>query len=128
MLLAGCSGGAVVFAPTPLPPDFSPLLYTHPSGAFTVALPRNWSVYEQYTTVLAAAAFSAPGANEPALRFAVINTGQPVSSSFLGDFLDRYQKQIRPDAVDYAEVSRQAMGDGSWRLTGLRHTAGGKTQ
>jgi hypothetical protein len=128
MLLAGCSGGAVVFAPTPLPPDLSPQVYTHPSGAFTVTLPRNWSVHEQYTTVLAAAAFSAPGEDEPSLRVAVINTGKPVSSAFLGDLLDRYQTQIRPDAAHYQEISRQAMGDGSWRLTGLRRSAGGETQ
>jgi hypothetical protein len=127
-LLAGCSGGAVVFAPTQPPPDFSPLTYVHPSGAFSVALPRNWSVYEQYTTVLAAASFSAPGDNEPSLRIAVVNTGKPVSSAILGGLLDRYQTQIRPDANHYEETSRQAMGDGSWRLTGLRQAAGGKTQ
>lgn len=127
-LMTGCSSGAVVFAPTPLPPDLSPLVYTHPSGVFSVAVPRNWSVYEQNTTIVASAAFSAPAENEPAVRFAVLNTGDSVDSSELATIMDQYQKQLRPDAVSYTEVNRQAMGDGSWRLTGLRTTVGGLTQ
>lgn len=128
LILAGCSGGAVVFAPTQPPPDLSPLLYTHPGGAFTVSLPRNWSVYEQNTTILAAAAFAEPGANESLIRFAVVNLGRPLDSTLLADLLDRYQTVIRPDADRYTEVDRQAMGDGSWRLSGLRRTLGGLTE
>src|SRR5262245_46398972 len=120
LILAGCSGGAVVFAPTQPPPDLSPLLYTHPGGAFTVSLPRNWSVYEQNTTILASAAFAEPGSNESLIRFAVVNLGRPLDSTLLADLLDRYQTVIRPDADHYTEVDRQAMGDGSWRLSGLR--------
>ncbi|MBZ0281816.1 MAG: hypothetical protein K8L97_13840 [Anaerolineae bacterium] len=127
-LLAGCSGGAVVFAPTQPPPDLSPLRYSHPGGAFTVVLPRNWSVYEQHTTVLASAAFAEPGTDEPMLRLGVINLGRPVDSSFLAELLDRYQTVIRSDAGRYTEVDRQAMGDGSWRLSGLRQTLGGFTE
>ncbi|MBL8161346.1 MAG: hypothetical protein JNJ61_05115 [Anaerolineae bacterium] len=128
LLLGACSGGAVVFAPTAAPPDVSPLTYTHPGGAFSVTVPRNWSVYAQNTTTLASAVFAAPGADEPALRFAVINTGARIASSDLADILNRYQTQIRPDVRRYNEVSRQAMGDGSWRLTGVRRTAAGLTQ
>lgn len=128
ILLTGCSGGAVVFAPTPAPPDQSPTLYTHPSGAFTVILPRHWAVYEQNTTVLAAAAFSPPGADAVALRFAVMNSGTSGGSAYLAEVLDRYQGQIRPDIGRYHEVDRQAMGDGSWRLTGLRQVVGGGTE
>ncbi len=128
LMLTGCSGGAVVFAPTPAPPDLSPLLYTHPGGAFTLAVPRNWSVYEQNTTVLASASFSVPGSDEPALRAAVINLGQALDSAGLGEAINRYQTQIRPDVLDYTEVNRQAMGDGSWRLTGSRRQAGGTTR
>ena len=105
LLLAGCSGGAVVFAPTPLPPDVSAVVYTHPGGAFSVTLPRNWPVHEQNTTVLASAAFSAPGADQPALRFAVMNLGKPLNSTTLAQVMDRYQTQIRPDAKLYQEKS-----------------------
>ncbi len=128
LLLAGCSGGAVVFAPTPAPPDLSPLLYTHPGGAFSAAIPRNWTRHEQNTTVLASASFSAPGEIEPLLNLVVINTGSPIDSVQLGEVIDVYQRQIRPDVQQYTETSRQAMGDGSWRLTGLRLMPGGETQ
>ncbi len=128
LFLAGCTGGAVVFAPPPPPADISALLYTQPAGVFSVSVPRNWSVYEQNTTVVAASAFTPPGEDQPALEFAVMNTGQPSNSSTLAALLDRYQQQIRPDVTYYSEISRQAMGDGSWRISGLRHLSGGLTQ
>jgi hypothetical protein len=127
-LLAGCSGGAVVFAPTPAPPDQSLAVYTHPSGAFSVALPRQWSSYEQNTTTLATAAFSAPGSAQPDLLFAVINLGRDVDATEFGTLVDLYQRQVRGDTGSYVEQSREAMGDGSWRMTGLRAGAGGKTE
>ena len=128
LLLAGCTGGAVVFAPPPPPADVSALLYTHPAGIFSVSVPRNWSVYDQNTTVVASASFSPPGEDQPAVEFAVMNTGQPSNSSTFGSLIDRYQQQIRPDVTYYTEVSRQAMGDGSWRISGLRRLPGGLTQ
>jgi hypothetical protein len=42
--------------------------------------------------------------------------------------LNDYQTRVRPDAGRYAEQHREAMGDGSWRLTGLRQITGGTTQ
>lgn len=128
LALTACSSGAVVFAPTPLPPDLSPTVYTHPSGVFSVAVPRNWSSYAQNTTQLASAAFAPPGADEPPIRFAVMNLGETLDSASLGEFMNQYQTDVRPDAAGYKEVNRQAMGDGSWRLAGLRETAGGVTQ
>lgn len=128
LLLTGCSGGAVVFAPTPAPPDQSPVLYTHPSGAFSVALPGQWASYEQNTTTLATAAFSAPGSTQPDLLFAVINLGRDVDATEFGSLVDLYQRQVRADTGSYTEQSREAMGDGSWRMTGLRTAPGGKTE
>ncbi len=128
LLLAGCSGGAVVFAPTPPPPETTPLRYDHPSGAFSVDIPRQWALYEQNTTTLATAAFSAPGDDQPPLLFAVINLGRDLSSSDFGDIINLYQTQVRSDTGHYVEQSREAMGDGSWRMTGLRSGAGGDTE
>jgi hypothetical protein len=128
LLLAACESGAVVFAPTALPPDLSPIRYTHPSGAFTVVLPRAWSLYEQNTTTLAAAAFSSSDDDEPSLLFAVMNLGHEIDSAEFGDLINLYQTQIRSDVETYTEQNREAMGDGSWRLTGLRRTEGGSTQ
>ncbi len=128
LLLAGCTGGAVVFAPPPPPADVSALVYNHPAGVFTVSVPRNWSVYEQNTTVVASASFSPPGDDQPALQFVVMNTGKPADSASFAALMDRYQQQIRPDVTYYSEVSRQAMGDGSWRISGVRHLPGGLSQ
>jgi hypothetical protein len=128
MILAGCSSGAVVFAPTPLPQDFSAARYDHPSGAFSLNVPRNWSVYTQNTTTLATAAFAAPDSVEPEITIAVIKLGETLDSSGFSDLLNLYQAQIRPDVGKYTEQNRQAMGDGSWRMTGLRQTAGGATE
>lgn len=127
-LLTGCSSGAVVFAPTPPPPDLSPLRYEHPSGAFSVLLPRNWSVYAQNTVTLATASFAAPEDSEPLVSFAAVNLGRALDSAAFGAIITQYQTQVRPDVDRYIEQDRQAMGDGSWRLTGLRTVTGGKTQ
>lgn len=120
--LTGCGSGAVVFAPTPAPPDLSPVRYVHPTGAFTLDVPRTWSMYTRSYTNLATAAFSPPGAARPALVAAVVNTGQATS---LPALINRYQTEIRPDAGRYTEQDRQAMGDGSWRFTGVRQVTGG---
>lgn len=128
VLLTACEGGAAVFAPTPLPPDVSPLRYDHPSGAFSITVPRTWSLYEQHTTTLASATFYAPGSDDPALVAAAVNLGAAPDSTALSALLTRYQTEIRPDAVRYKEESRSAMGDGSWRMGGLRQTTAGITQ
>lgn len=120
---AGCEGGAVVFAPTPLPPDTSPLTFQHPGGAFSVSVPRQWSVYSQNAASLASAAFTPPGAEQPAVIISVANMGAAVD---VLAFINTYQQSIRPDANRYAEQDRQAMGDGSWRLTGLRQRPDGE--
>lgn len=127
--LSACSGGAVVFAPTAPPPDLSPLPYQHPSGAFSLVVPRQWAVYEQNTTTLASASFSRPGDDEPVLLVAVVNpSGVEPDSQGFAQFIQQYQTQVRPDIERYSESNRQAMGDGSWRMTGLRRTAAGQTQ
>ncbi len=127
--LPACSGGAVVFAPTEAPPDLSPLLYQHPSGAFALAAPRNWAVHEQNTTTLASAAFSRPGDDEPSLLVAVVQpAGVENDSQAFSNLIQQYQTQVRADVERYTEQDRQAMGDGSWRMTGLRRSAAGETQ
>lgn len=127
-LLTACESGAVVFAPTPLPPDVSPLSYEHPSGAFTITVPRTWAIYEQYTTTLATAAFYPAGEDQPLIVVAAVKLEDTLDSPAFSVLLNRYQTEIRPDSAHYKEESREAMGDGSWRMGGLRLTAGGITQ
>jgi hypothetical protein len=125
VLIGGCSGGAVVFAPTPPPPDQAPVRYTHPSSTFSVNIPRGWALHEQNTTTLASAAFSAPGDPEAAVIFGVINIGSELDELAFADLITRYQTQVRSDVDEYVESSREAMGDGSWRMTGYRRVASG---
>jgi hypothetical protein len=124
LLLTGCGSGAVVFAPTPLPPDTSPLVYEHPSGAFSIQVPRQWSLFAQNATTLATASFAPPDSSQSMLTLAAVNLGEAIDSAALGAFIDEYQQTIRPDALHYREINRQAMGDGSWRMTGLTNVPG----
>lgn len=129
LLLSACgAGGAVVYAPTAPPPDLSPIVYTHPGGVFSLRVPPNWGVHVQNTTTLATAAFSAPGASAPMLQVVVMNLGERLDSEGFTTALNRYQRELRRDLTHYKEESRMAMGDGSWRLTGLYHAPGGETQ
>lgn len=128
LALSGCAGDAVVFAPTPAPPDLSPLPYTHPGGAFSLTVPRTWAVYEVNTTALASTAFSRPDETEPVLTVAVVNLGETPDDAAFGELMTRYQAQLRPDAERYTQQDNAPMGDGSWRMTGIRQLAGGSEQ
>ncbi|MEO1165282.1 MAG: FxLYD domain-containing protein [Chloroflexota bacterium] len=128
LLLPACSGGAVVFAPTPLPPELTPNEFTHPSGAFSVLLPRTWSLHEQASSVFASASFSPPESEASLVQISVVNLGRDISTDELGELMTTYQTQVRPDIERYTEQDRQAMGDGSWRMSGLRQTLSGDTQ
>jgi hypothetical protein len=122
--LAGCTGGAVVFVPTPLPPDVSPIPYEHPSGAFTIVIPRNWAIYDQQNGQIASVSFSPPGSDLPVVRVAVANLGETIPDERLGELMLQYQTQIRPDLASYTEQDRQALPDGSWRMKGVRNFEG----
>ena len=129
LILSACSGGgAVVFAPTALPPEVAPNEYSHPSGAFSLLLPRTWSLFEQTTSLFASSTFAPPNSDLPLVQIATINLGREIAGDELGDVMNQYQSQIRADITRYTEQSRQAMGDGSWRITGLRQSPAGETQ
>jgi hypothetical protein len=126
--LTGCSGGAVVFAPTPLPPEAAPLTYTHPAGVFRLVLPPNWSVYEQSLTSVASASFAPPDADSPLVQVASVNLGRAIGVDELVPLMEQYQTQVRPDLQRYTEQERTAMSDGSFRISGLRSTPSGTPQ
>lgn len=129
-LLAACSngGGAVVFAPTPLPPDESPLAYAHPGGVFSLNVPRRWAAHEQYTTQLASASFAPPGSDRPLISVSAVNLGSDIDTAAFAALLDRYQSEVRLDRDHYTETSRAPMGDGSWRISGTRALPGGGSE
>lgn len=118
----------MVFAPTPLPPEATPNEFIHPSGAFTVLLPRTWAVYDQATPLFADAAFAPPDSEVPLVQISVVNLGDVITTEQFGNLVTQYQSQVRPDLINYTEQERQAMGDGSWRISGLRQTAAQQTE
>ncbi len=122
LLLTACGGGgAVVFAPTPRPPDDTPATYAHPSGVFTLVAPQRWATQTRNTTVLATTALSAPGDHSPLVTVAVVRLpAPPEGANAIRTLLDAYQGNVRPDVSRYTEQAREAMPDGSWRMTGLR--------
>lgn len=129
LILSACSGGgAVVFAPTPLPPEATPDEYTHPSGAFSLLLPRTWTLYEQTSSLFASATFAPPESDTPLVQISVISVEENIAPDTLGNIMTQYQTNIRPDVTRYTEQSRQAMGDGSWRISGLRQTTADSTR
>lgn len=123
--LSACGQGAVIYAPTPLPPDTSPIAYVHPSGTFQITVPRTWSAFSQYMPDLASASFAMPNSVEPVLTITVLNL---VDMPDIATLLNTYQAEVRPDVGRYTETERQAMGDGSWRLIGFRTSIGGVGQ
>lgn len=128
LLLAGCASGAVTFALTPVPAAVMPVRYDHPGGVFSARVPPDWAVYDLNTTALAAAFFSPSGANAPAFSVAVVNLGHVLDGAAFVALLNDYQTRLRPGAEAYVEHDRRAMGDGSWRLTGVRTLPGGLPQ
>lgn len=127
ILVTGCAQGAVVFEPTPLPPDRSPVTYQHPSGVFQIDVPREWAVFTETREDLVAAFFTPPDAARAVLQVAVIKPDATGTTSLL-DMVNNYQSQVRLDASRYVELERQAIGDGSWRLIGLRRPPEGREE
>jgi hypothetical protein len=126
--LGACEGGAVVFAPTPLPPDQSPARYEHPSRAFSLVAPRMWAVYTQNVATLASASFTPDGESAPMLRVSVVRLPSTPDTAQFAALIDQYQSQVRADVARYTEQGRSAMGDGSWRMGGIRQSVGGEAQ
>ncbi|MCU0463616.1 MAG: hypothetical protein MUF38_03495 [Anaerolineae bacterium] len=120
LLLTACGGDAVVYAPTALPPDLSPQVWAHPSGAFSVAVPRHWAVYVQNDATLASASFSPPGAPAPVLTVAAIRVGAALDDTALGTLAAEIQSTHRPDQRRYTQTAVERTPDGAWRFSGAR--------
>lgn len=123
-LLTACGSGAVVFAPTPLPPDLSPVTVLHPSGVFALNVPPDWSQYVQDDGgPVVSMSFSPPGYNAPVLTAAVIHlTDEHPDLALLAS---DYQALHRPDQLRYVETARSPQADGAWRFSGVRTLSDG---
>jgi hypothetical protein len=127
-LLTGCQSGTIVIVATPAAPDAGYHSYRHPSGVFTIRLPASWSVRDVSRDSTLRVEFS-PAANSglPVTVF-VVNTGTVLdTTTFLG-LIDQYQKTFNGNPAIYTETARNAQGDGSWRIVGVRNTPIGQRQ
>ena len=96
----------------------------HPSGAFSLLLPRTWTLYEQTTGLFALLQFLLRRiVIHHLVQISVVNFGREIAADESGDIMMQYQSNIRPDINRYTEQDRQAMGDGSWRISGLRQNS-----
>src|SRR5579871_3517035 len=123
LALAACDTSPVVVVATPVPQDATFRTYRHPSGAFTLRLPPDWSVRDVSQNAAIRVEFSPPDNTGLPLTVYMINTGNVLDAPNLLDAINKYQAAINGDSKVYSEVSRTAQGDGSWRLSGVRQTA-----
>ncbi|MEP7284850.1 MAG: FxLYD domain-containing protein [Chloroflexota bacterium] len=128
LLLAACDANPVVVVATPVPPDAAFRKYQHPSGVFSLRLPPDWSVRDVSRADSIRVEFSPPSNNGLPMTVYVVNTGTVLDSPALLDAINKYQAVVNGDAQVYNEVGRNAQGDGSWRLAGVRQTPIGPRQ
>jgi hypothetical protein len=128
LILAACDNNPVVVVATPVPPDVSFHTYRHPSGVFSLRLPPDWSVRDVSRSDAIRVEFSPPGNTGLPMTVYVINTGQALDTASFLDAINKYQATVNGDSKVYTEVARNAQGDGSWRLVGVRQTAIGPRQ
>jgi hypothetical protein len=122
VILAACESGPVVVVATPVPPDGNFRTYRHPSGVFSLRLPPDWSVRDVTQGGMVRVEFSPPNNSGLPLTVLVVNTGRVLTASDLLDSINQYQGTINGNPDIYHELARNAQGDGSWRLVGVRQT------
>ncbi|MBE7511762.1 MAG: DUF3426 domain-containing protein [Anaerolineales bacterium] len=120
--LAGCGTGTAVQVATPIPPDANFRTYRHPSGVFSLRLPPDWAVRDVSHGGVIHVEFSASGSAGLPVAVYIVNTGTVLSAAALLDSMDRFLVLINPKPDSYHELSRNAQGDGSWRVVGVRQT------
>lgn len=127
-LLAACQVSPTVLVATPVPPDSTFHTYRYPNGAFSIRLPADWSVRDVSRGNAVRVEFSPPGNTGLPMTVYVVNTGTVLDAPSLLDAINKYQSVVNGDASVYTEASRNAQGDGSWRLAGIRQTSIGPRQ
>ncbi len=125
LVIGGCSGGAVQFAPSSILDADALIRYTHPGGAFALAIPRAWALYEMNTTLLASAALTPPEGGAPLLMFAVVNAENAFDDAQFEAWITRYTTELRLDARRFVEQGRDRLPDGGWRIAGYQRSTAG---
>ncbi len=113
-LLTGCAPGAVAPAPTAVPQS----RYTHASGVFSLALPPGWTSGDLSEGAALLATFAPAGADHPALTVYATRLATVPDEDAFRAAMEAYLGAPHNAALETHD--RAAMGDGSWRITGVR--------
>jgi len=119
VILAGCTapGGQPA---TPAPGDNR--TYTHPGGVFSLILPPSWIVGDLSSGETLLMTFAPPEATRPPLTVYAVRLESPLDGTAFGAAMGSYLRSPHNWTLDV--VDQQAMGDGSWRVTGVRQVRG----
>ncbi len=93
--------------------------YWHPSGVFTLPLPTSWLVGDLSDGAGLLVTFAPPGASQVQLTIYSVRLGETMDDSAFAAAIDTYLDAPHNDTL--STVERTAMGDGSWRVSGIRH-------
>jgi hypothetical protein len=127
LVTAACQTAPALVAPLNAP-DSGYLTYRHPTGVFTIRLPSDWSIRDVSRESAVRVEFSPPGNSGLPLSVYVVNTGSVLDTPTLLNGINTYQSAFNGNPALYTEISRNAQGDGSWRLVGVRQTPIGLRQ
>ncbi len=130
VLLAACDG-TLVPAPDggmPAAPIASGLAdlpeYVHAGGLFRLALPGSWSAGDLGDGTAALVTFG-PSGSTPLLTVYAVNTGAALDEATFQGAMEAYLAADYNAGLTVRDTS--AMGDGSWRATGVRQRGGAAT-
>lgn len=87
--------------------------------AFEIAMPPSWTAGDLSEGPAAFVMFAPPGAERALLHVFMVNTGTELDEAAFSDAMDEYLAASHNRTLDV--LDRAAMGDGSWRATGVRH-------
>ncbi len=119
LVLAGCAAlGGPPATPTPDPGR----TYVHPGGVFSLVLPPAWMVGDLSSGGTLLMTFAPPEATRPPLTVYVVRLASPLDGTAFGAAMGSYLRS--PHNWTLNVVDQQAMGDGSWRVTGVRQVRG----
>lgn len=116
--LVGCS--PVLSSPAPTP-DLANR-YIHPGGVFSLELPPSWSAGDLSEGPALLVMFAPPGGDRPLLTVYAVREDASLDEAAFREAMDTYLEAAYNDTLTV--LDRAAMGDGSWRVTGIRHTRG----
>ncbi len=119
LILTGCA--VLEGPPAPATPDLS-RTYTHPGGVFSLALPPSWIAGDLSNGETLLMTFAPPEATRPPLTVYVVRLASPLDGTAFGAAMGSYLRSPQNWTLDV--VDQQAMGDGSWRVAGVRQVRG----